>query len=154
MFSFSGYPHALVICLNLDSPTFADDLDRHLAIAPDLIRGVRHILNWNPENRTACSIPREFLYKEDRFLDNLRILEKKGLHFEVHAYHGQLKHIADGMVKELPNLQFIINHTGTFANFNVPTPVSSLNSHPSNLLSLPSIYSHEYTGYLSLSSSS
>lgn len=107
-----GFPHALVISLNLESPTFAQDLEHHLAVAPHLIRGVRHILNWNPENQTACSIPREFLYQEERFIENLKILGKKGLHFEVHAYHGQLKTLAESVIKALPFVQFIINHTG------------------------------------------
>lgn len=102
------YPQAIVAFAPLQDPDLARLLDAHARFAN--LRGVRHILNWDPDPLLRqCERPD---YLTDRqWQAGLRLLARAGLSFDLQAAPWQMVDAAR-LAASLPDLQVVINHAG------------------------------------------
>ncbi|HZS08635.1 MAG TPA: amidohydrolase [Blastocatellia bacterium] len=89
----------VVACARPEHPGFEDYL-REIAGHPQL-KGIRRILHVVPDETSEAP----------GFVENIRLLEKYGLSFDICVLARQLP-IAIRLVRECPNVQFILDHCG------------------------------------------
>ncbi len=104
----SGLPSVIVAGANLLSPTAAEDLER-LAVIKGM-RGVRHILNWDPDSRYTYT-DRNNIIQDPLWLKNFARLAPLGLSFDAQVYPRQFDELAC-LVGANETTSFILNHAG------------------------------------------
>jgi predicted TIM-barrel fold metal-dependent hydrolase len=102
----SEFPQALVVGARLQSAGVEALLEAHLD--NPCVRGVRQMLNWDPEHRVA---ERPDLLSDVNWLAGLRILKRFDLSFDLQVFPHQLEEAA-AVVRSNPEIVFILNHGG------------------------------------------
>jgi L-fuconolactonase len=91
-----------------------DYLDRALALAPDRFRGLRQIAVDHPTEapyRYIAHRPPRGLFKHPEIHNSLRQVARRGLVFDVAAFHTQLPDVIP-LADAFPETCFVINHCG------------------------------------------
>ena len=99
-----GIPNAIVGFVDLASKKIEQELDQHLQFSN--FRGIRQILKHDQK----VLINESNLLKNNTWINNLQILVKKNLSFDLLIFYHQFKEAAK-VISKYPNLQFIVNHT-------------------------------------------
>jgi L-fuconolactonase len=89
-------------------------LDRSLALAPERFRGVRQITIDDESDapfRYVTTRPARGIMKHPKFRAGLREVARRGLSFDVAAFHHQLGEVAE-LADAFPDTQLVINHVG------------------------------------------
>jgi len=88
-------------------------LDKHLAIAGERFKGIRHISAWHddPTARGSLANPPTDLFEDRNFREGLRRLAAKELTFDAYMYHTQLTEAVD-VARAVPEATIILNHVG------------------------------------------
>jgi predicted TIM-barrel fold metal-dependent hydrolase len=103
-----GFPHGIVGYAALHKPDVQQVLEGHLEHRN--FRGVRHILNWDPDSRMSqCDRPD---YLEDRsWKQGFALLGRYGLTFDLQAHPWQLPQAA-AVARECPDVGVVVDHLG------------------------------------------
>lgn len=110
-----GFPHAIVAYADLSAPDVAAVLDAHAACPG--VRGVRQILNWDPDPaRSQCDRP-DYL-TDPAWRAGYAELGRRGLSFDLQAYPWQMRDAAD-VAGAHPGTPMIVDHTG-MPSFDAP----------------------------------
>ena len=99
-----GIPNAIVGFVDLVSKKIEQELDQHMQFSN--FRGIRQILKHDQKEL----INESNLLKNNKWINNLQILEKNNLSFDLLIIYHQFKEAAK-VIYKYPNLQFIVNHT-------------------------------------------
>ncbi|HSV77693.1 MAG TPA: amidohydrolase family protein [Ramlibacter sp.] len=89
-------------------------LDQSLALAPERFRGVRQLTLEHDSDapfRYVTNRPARGIMKHPKFRAGMREVAKRGLSFDVAAFHQQLGEVAE-LADAFPDTQFVINHVG------------------------------------------
>jgi predicted TIM-barrel fold metal-dependent hydrolase len=89
-------------------------LDQALTLAPERFRGVRQITIDDESDapfRYVTNRPARGIMKHPNFRAGMTEVAKRGLTFDVAAFHHQLGEVAE-IADAFPDTQFIINHVG------------------------------------------
>jgi predicted TIM-barrel fold metal-dependent hydrolase len=88
-------------------------LDAHSGVANSRVRGIRHIVAWdpNPDVYATSRRPPAGLLAEPLFLAGVAEVAKRGLSFETWAYFHQLPELAS-FADAHPDLTIILDHLG------------------------------------------
>ena len=100
----NGIPNAIVGFVDLTSEKIEQELNQHMQFSN--FRGIRQILKHDQKELNNESN----LLKNNKWINNLQILVKKKLSFDLLIIYHQFKEAAK-VIYKYPNLQFIINHT-------------------------------------------
>ena len=103
-----GFPNAVVAGARLEAPGFPAALERQLAFPA--LRGVRQILNWDPDPLLTFSDRPDYM-TDRRWLDGYALLARRNLSFDLQVYPWQLKG-ASKLANAFPDAPIILNHTG------------------------------------------
>jgi predicted TIM-barrel fold metal-dependent hydrolase len=106
-----GFPQAIVAAADFSRPDVGALLEAH-ARHPNL-RGVRQILNVHADP-IYDYVSRNFM-EEPEWRANFRLLAKHRLSFDLQIYPDQAE-TAAALAHENPDIPFILNHTGMFAD--------------------------------------
>jgi predicted TIM-barrel fold metal-dependent hydrolase len=104
----AGLPIAIVAGARLHEPEFAAQLEAHKAHPG--FRGVRHILNWDPDPALTFTDRPDFM-SDSQWLAGFALLERNGLSFDLQIYPWQLQDAAR-LASRFPNTLIILNHAG------------------------------------------
>lgn len=107
----NGMPQAIVARADFSSPDVEAVLEAH-AQSPN-VRGIRHILNVH-DNPLFDYVGRHFM-REEMWRRNLRLLTRHGWSFDLQIYPTQMEEAA-ALAAANPDIPFILNHTGMFAD--------------------------------------
>ena len=99
-----GFPHCIIGFVDLKNYNAEFELNQHADFGN--FRGIRQILKYD----SAYNKKEENLLQNDQWINNIKILEKKDLIFDLLINYFQFKEAAK-ILKKYPNIQFIINHT-------------------------------------------
>lgn len=105
----TGFPTAIVAFADLTSGGFERTLDRH-AQASRRLRGVRQIVGRRADEDARTGSPA--LLDDARFLDGLRLLEARGLSFDLQLTPPLLARAFD-LFAQVPNLPVALCHAGS-----------------------------------------
>lgn len=88
-------------------------LDRAMEIAPQRLRGVRHMAAWDasPEVHQLMRPPIPHLMETASFRAGFAELERFDLTFDAWCYHPQLPELI-ALADAFPNIRIVINHAG------------------------------------------
>ncbi|WP_022872968.1 amidohydrolase family protein [Nesterenkonia alba] len=103
----SGFPQAIVAYAPLESAALRQLLDDHAAASPRL-RGIRQMLNWEPQDQIAR---RPGLLDDPAWEAGLDELARRELSFDLQVFPSQLQRAAE-VVAAHPEVLFILNHGG------------------------------------------
>jgi predicted TIM-barrel fold metal-dependent hydrolase len=106
-----GLPQAIVAAADFSSPELPRVLEAHRRY-PN-VRGIRQILNVH-ERPFYDYVGRHYL-REDTWRRNFRLLGRLGLSFDLQIYPTQMAEAAQ-LARDHPDVQFVLNHTGMFAD--------------------------------------
>ena len=103
-----GIPNAIIGFIDLTNEHVEEELNQHMQFSN--FRGIRQILRYDEkEQNIGCN-----LLENEKWINNLKLLEKKELLFDLLIYYHQFKQAAK-VINKYPYLQFIINHAlGTY----------------------------------------
>ena len=104
-----GFPHGIVAYSDFLDPNAEKEIEMHCEYKNT--RGIRYLLNFDPENKINCFAYKEVL-TDSTFKSNYALLEKYNLSFDMHLWWTQYVH-ANNLIKSYPNTLNIINHAGT-----------------------------------------
>ena len=104
-----GFPHGIVAYSDFLDPNAEKEIEMHCEYKNT--RGIRYLLNFDPENKINCFAHKEAL-TDSIFKSNYALLEKYNLSFDMHLWWTQYVH-ANNLIKSYPNTLNIINHAGT-----------------------------------------
>ena len=104
-----GFPHGIVAYSDFLDPNAEQEIEMHCEYKNT--RGIRYLLNFDPENKINCFAHKEVL-TDLTFKSNYALLEKYNLSFDMHLWWTQYVH-ANNLIKSYPNILSIINHAGT-----------------------------------------
>ena len=104
-----GFPHGIVAYSDFLDPNAEKEIEMHCEYKNT--RGIRYLLNFDPENKINCFAHKEVL-TDSIFKSNYALLEKYNLSFDMHLWWTQYVH-ANNLIKSYPNTLNIINHAGT-----------------------------------------
>ena len=104
-----GFPHGIVAYSDFLDPNAEQEIEKHCEYKNT--RGIRYLLNFDPENKINCFAHKEVL-TDSTFKSNYALLEKYNLSFDMHLWWTQYVH-ANNLIKSYPNILSIINHAGT-----------------------------------------
>ena len=104
-----GFPHGIVAYSDFLDPNAEKEIEMHCEYKNT--RGIRYLLNFDPENKINCFAHKEVL-TDSTFKSNYALLEKYNLSFDMHLWWTQYVH-ANNLIKSYPNTLNIINHAGT-----------------------------------------
>ena len=104
-----GFPHGIVAYSDFLDPNAEQEIEMHCEYKNT--RGIRYLLNFDPENKINCFAHKEVL-TDSTFKSNYALLEKYNLSFDMHLWWTQYVH-ANNLIKSYPNTLNIINHAGT-----------------------------------------
>lgn len=93
---------------NFADPNVEAVLEGHTAHAN--IRGIRHMLNYLPDNPALCWADQDYLVN-DTWLKNIGLLKKYGLDFDPMCFSNHMPDLAR-IAAENPDVQVILEHTG------------------------------------------
>jgi predicted TIM-barrel fold metal-dependent hydrolase len=100
--------------LTQDEALVAEALERHLQVAPDRFRGIRHSASWDadpavlgPLNRGAAG-----LYGSDAFRRGFARLGPLGLSFDAWLLEPQIPELTE-LARAFPETPIILDHVGT-----------------------------------------
>lgn len=79
------------------------------------LRGIRQLLNFHDTHEHLRDTPVRYA-REPKWIENLSLLEKYGLHFEYHGFPTQLQDLR-AIASKYPELNFIVNHAGLLYDF-------------------------------------
>lgn len=103
-----GFPHAIVGYAPLHAPDIQAILEAHL-VHPNF-RGIRHILNWDPDWRLSqCDRP-DYL-ENPAWRQGFGLLGGYGLSFDLHAFPWQLPAAAE-VARAFPDVSVVVDHLG------------------------------------------
>lgn len=108
----AGFPHAVTGFADLASPDVGDVLDREMAVAN--LRAVRQQIHWH-ERPLYRFAPRPDVMNDPAWRRGLREVERRGLHFELQVFAGQMADAA-ALVRDFPGVTFILLHAGMLAD--------------------------------------
>ena len=104
----AGLTVAIVAGARLHEPDFPAQLEAHMAHAG--FRGVRHILNWDPDPALTFT-DRADLITDSAWLAGFALLGRHGLSFDLQIYPWQLPAAAE-LASRFPDTLIILNHAG------------------------------------------
>ena len=104
-----GFPHGIVAYSDFLDPNAEQEIEMHCEYKNT--RGIRYLLNFDPENKINCFAHKEVL-TDTTFISNYALLDKYNLSFDMHLWWTQYAH-AHNLIKNYPNTLNIINHAGT-----------------------------------------
>ena len=99
-----GFPNGIIGYVDLSQKDAEYLIDQHIEYSN--FRGIRQILKYNAKEDLAHLN----LLKNRQWIENLKILQKKKLTFDLLINYYQFQE-ASQVIKKYENLQFIINHT-------------------------------------------
>lgn len=102
-----GMPNGFVAAVALNDPGIEALLDAHARHAG--FRGVRHIVNWHPDQRRTYT-PRDVTL-DPAWARGFALLARYGASFDLQAYPHQFGRIA-AIVARHPDIKVIVNHAG------------------------------------------
>lgn len=91
----------------------SDVLQRHMAVAPDRFRGIRHIVAWDADEsllNPGNPAPKGLLL-DAQFREGFACLAPLGLSFEAWLYAPQLPELID-LARAFPETRIVLNHFG------------------------------------------
>lgn len=103
-----GFPHGIVGFVRLEADDVDRVLDGHRAFAN--FRGVRQILNWDPDP-VRSFVTRPDYMTDPKWLDGFARLRTHGLSFDLQLYHPQMAD-ALALARRFPDVQIILDHAG------------------------------------------
>lgn len=103
-----GFPHGIIGFARLEADDLDAVLDGHQAHAN--FRGVRQILNWDPDP-VRTFVDRPDYMTDERWLRGFAKLARRGLSFDLQLYHPQMAD-AGRVAARFPGTQMILNHAG------------------------------------------
>jgi predicted TIM-barrel fold metal-dependent hydrolase len=101
-------PTAIVAGARLHQPDIEEVLEKHAAHSA--VRGVRHILNWDPDPNITF-VDRPDLMTDPAWLKGYAALARHGLSFDLQVYPWQLAAAAE-LAARFPETPMILNHCG------------------------------------------
>ena len=101
-----GFPHGIIAYADLSRSDAAAILQSHSSY-PN-VRGIRQMLH---ESMVDPDNPRPALFENSTWRSNISLLKKFNFSFDLQVYPQQMRQ-ACKLVKEHPDLQFILCHTG------------------------------------------
>lgn len=104
----TGLPTAIVAGVQLHQPDVEETLARHAA--HPAVRGVRHILNWDPDPSLTYT-DRPDLMTDPAWLRGYAALARHDLSFDLQVYPWQLACAAE-LAAKFPMTPMILNHAG------------------------------------------
>jgi predicted TIM-barrel fold metal-dependent hydrolase len=104
----AGLPIAIVAGARLHEPEFAAQLEAHKTHPG--FRGVRHILNWDPDPALTFTDRPDFM-SDNQWLAGFALLERDGLSFDLQIYPWQLQDAAR-LASRFSNTLILLNHAG------------------------------------------
>jgi predicted TIM-barrel fold metal-dependent hydrolase len=103
-----GFPHGIVGYARLEADDIDEVLDGHLAF-PNF-RGVRQILNWDPDP-VRTFVDRPDYMTDPKWLEGFARLSRRGLSFDLQIYYPQMAD-AYAVARRFPDTQIILDHAG------------------------------------------
>ena len=103
-----GFPHGIVGFVRLEADNVDQVLEAHEAF-PNF-RGVRQILNWDPDP-IRTFVDRPDYMTDPQWLDGFARLRARSLSFDLQLYHPQMAD-ALAVARRFPDVQIILNHAG------------------------------------------
>lgn len=103
-----GKPLAIVGFANFAAANIEEVLEGHAGHAN--ARGIRHMLNYLPDNPTLCWADQDYMANAD-WMKNFPLLKKYGLDFDPMCFSNHLPGLAK-LAGENPETQVILEHTG------------------------------------------
>ncbi|GAB4561071.1 MAG: amidohydrolase [Haliangiales bacterium] len=105
-----GYPHGIIGFCDFRQ----DDADQVLAAHAEYrnVRGIRQDINWHPDPFYRFCEDKD-LMTDPKWLRNFALLEKYGFSFDLQIYAGHQGEDAYQLVKNHPNIQFLLDHSGS-----------------------------------------
>lgn len=104
----NGLPNAIVAGVKLHQPDIAAQLEMHAAARN--LRGVRQILNWDPDPWLTFTDRADYMSDHD-WLAGYALLARHDLSFDLQVYPWQLKGAAQ-LASRYPKTTVILNHAG------------------------------------------
>ncbi|WP_119391118.1 amidohydrolase family protein [Taklimakanibacter lacteus] len=104
----SDLPSAIVAGVKLHQPDIATQLEKHAAAGR--LRGVRHILNWDPDPLLTFTDRPDYMTNRN-WLAGYALLARHGLSFDLQIYPWQLAGAAE-LASRHPDTMAILNHAG------------------------------------------
>ena len=101
-----GFPHGIIAFADLSRLDVEANLEAHYSYLN--VRGIRQMLH---ESMVDPDNPLPSLFENSTWRKNISLLKKYGFSFDLQVYPQQMGQ-ACGLVKEHPDLQFILCHTG------------------------------------------
>ena len=101
-----GFPHGIIAYADLSRSDVEAILEAHSSY-PN-VRGIRQMLH---ESMVDPNNPISSLFENSTWRKNFSLLKKYGFSFDLQVYPQQMDQ-AGGLVREHPDLQFILCHTG------------------------------------------
>lgn len=88
-------------------------LERHMAVAPDRFRGVRHSSTWHEDASLVTSPvkPPRGLLLDTRFREGFALLAPLGLSFDAWQFFTQLDELVD-LARAFPDTTIVLDHMG------------------------------------------
>jgi predicted TIM-barrel fold metal-dependent hydrolase len=103
-----GIPNAIVAGARLHEAGFAQDLERQIECP--LLRGVRQILNWDPDPLLTFTDRPDYM-TDSQWLDGFALLQKHGLNFDLQIYPWQMRD-AVKLAERFTGTAIVLNHCG------------------------------------------
>jgi L-fuconolactonase len=100
--------------LTQDEALVAEALERHLQVAPDRFRGIRHSASWDADPAVLGPLQRGVagLYASDAFRRGFARLAPLGLSFDSWLLEPQLPELTD-LARAFPETTIVLDHVGT-----------------------------------------
>src|SRR5690606_31604322 len=102
----SGIPSAMVAFARLERPDLDDLLAAHMRYPA--VRGIRQMLNWEPEEQVA---ERAGILDDPRWAEGLAALREHNLSFDLQVFPSQLRRAAE-VLSEHAGLTVVLDHGG------------------------------------------
>lgn len=104
-----GFPHGLVGFADLAADDVEEVLERHCEHRN--MRGIRHLLNYDPNEPDYCRAPRGDLMHDPAWRRGYALLERFGLSFDLQIEWRQADDAVE-LLRAFPGIQAILDHTG------------------------------------------
>jgi len=89
-------------------------LDAHEAASGGRLRGIRHSVSYDSHFPDGIVLrpARRYLMADPAYREGLRLLQRRGLHFEAMLYHEQIPELTE-LAHAMPDLPIMLDHYGT-----------------------------------------
>ena len=136
-------PFGVVAFVHLARPTkiVEHEIEEHLEIATDKLRGIRMILNYHPTDPslTWSQVEHDRFTIDPQFHNSLETLRKRNLSFDLSCHPHQVKSAIKALRNE-PDLRVVINHLGFLRNGEDQTHEELWRQSLHSLAELPNVY--------------